>query len=355
LTLTTRGRTALGVVIAALLVGGGVGAVILVGGKAGVSGTQGPTTTPTTTPPTSPAPPPVCPLTGVKVDAVPQRPALAVKVENLPAARPQTGLSWADLIYEEPVEAGITRFIVVYQCQDASRIEPVRSARFTDIDVLKQFGKPLFGYAGGVGQVINAVRAAGFIDVNYTTARAAKAYQRDPNRVAPHNLYTSTKALYASAKDLFEAQPPDPVFIYAAKLQGAGKKVSQAHIPFSSSSDVFWKWSSSKRVWLRYHGDVPHLLSNGAQVTAKNVVVQVVKTELTDVTDTNGVRSPRAITVGSGKAYVFRNGRVIVGRWSRPTVGDVTKFVDRAGKEIPLSPGNTWIELLPKGIRVTYS
>jgi hypothetical protein len=59
--------------------------------------------------------------------------------------------------------------------------------------------------------------------------------------------------------------------------------------------------------------------------------------------------------VGSGKAYVFRNGRVIVGRWTRPSAGDVTKFVDRAGKEIPLSPGNTWIELLPKGIRVTYS
>src|SRR2546427_1498435 len=153
MTLTTRGRTALGVVIAALLVGGGVGAVILVGGKAGVSGTQGPTTAPNTTPPSSPAPPPVCPLSGVEVDAVPQRPALAVKVENLPSARPQTGLSWADLIYEEPVEAGITRFIAVYQCNDASRIEPIRSGRLTDPDILVQFGRPLFAYAGGKAQV----------------------------------------------------------------------------------------------------------------------------------------------------------------------------------------------------------
>src|SRR5438034_5514922 len=200
MTMTTRGRTMLGVVIAVLLVGGAVGAVILLGGKAG-EGTQGHTSTPTTAP-SSPAPPPVCPLSGVRVDAVRPRPALAVKIENLPAARPQTGLSWADLVYEEPVEAGITRFIAVYQCQDASRIEPVRSARFTDIDVLKEFGKPLFGYAGGVGQVINAVRAAGFIDVNYTTARAAKAYHRDPNRQPPHNLYTSTKALYAAANGL---------------------------------------------------------------------------------------------------------------------------------------------------------
>jgi len=95
-------------------------------------------------------------------------------------------------------------------------------------------------------------------------------------------------------------------------------------------------------------------LSNGVQVSARNVVVQVVKTELTDVTDTNGVRSPRAITVGSGKAYVLRNNKLIAGTWVRKSVDDVTKFLDRPGNEIPLAPGNTWIELLPQGKRVTY-
>jgi hypothetical protein len=352
MSLTTRGRALLGVVVAVLLIGGGIGAVVLLGGKAGV--TQGTGPTPTTPPPTTLAPPPVCPLSGVR-GPVPQRPALAVKVENLPSARPQTGLSWADIVYEEPVEAGITRFIAVYQCQDASRIEPVRSARFTDVDVLKQFGTPLFGYAGGVPQVIRAVRSAGIIDINFTTARASKAYHRDPNRQKPHNLYTSTKELYAAAKGLFQPEAPKPLFTYTAKIRGIGKKASVAHVPFSSSSDVFWRWSGSKKVWLRYHGDVPHLLSNGAQVSARNVVVQVVKTELTDVTDTNGVRSPRAITVGSGKAYVLRNNKVIAGTWVRKSADDITKFLDRQGNEIPLAPGNTWIELLPSGTRVTFS
>ena len=166
----------------------------------------------------TPAPPPVCPLSGVR-SQVPQRPALAVKVENLPAARPQTGLSWADIVYEEPVEAGITRFIAIYQCRDASRIEPVRSARFTDIDVLKQFGTPLFGYAGGVPQVIRAVRSAGITDINFTTARASKAYRRDPNRSAPHNLYTSTNELYAAAKGLFQPEAPKPLFTFTAECQ----------------------------------------------------------------------------------------------------------------------------------------
>src|SRR2546425_3858297 len=93
-----------------------------------------------------------CPLTGLPRPNVPIRAALAVKVENLPESPPQTGLSWADIIYEEPVEGGITRFIAVYQCQNASRIEPVRSARLTDPDILDQFGHPLSAYPAGGGQ-----------------------------------------------------------------------------------------------------------------------------------------------------------------------------------------------------------
>src|SRR2546429_351030 len=95
--------------------------------------------------------PAACPLTGQPAPggAVPNRPALAIKVENSPESRPPTGLDAADIVYEEAVEGGITRFVVVYQCQDGARVEPVRSARLEDIDILSQFGKPLDGDAGG--------------------------------------------------------------------------------------------------------------------------------------------------------------------------------------------------------------
>ena len=337
--------------------GGGVIAVVLLGGKAG-QGIVGQSPTPNASEPgSSPSPPPpVCPYSGMTLANVPLRPALAVKVENLPSARPQTGLSWADIVYEEPVEGGITRFIAIYQCQDAARIEPVRSARFTDVDILVQLGKPVFGYAGGVAAVESAVRRAGIIDVNYQTVRGAKAYHRDPNRLAPHNLYTSTKELYAAARGLFQPAAPEPLFTYTSRLpKRVGKKVTVVHAPFSTASDVFWRWSSSKRVWLRFHGTVPHVSSDGTQFSAKNVIVQVVKTELTDVTDANGVRSPKAITVGTGKAYVFRGGKVIVGKWVRSSVHDVTKYLDSKGQEIPLSIGNTWIELLPVDKHLTFS
>jgi hypothetical protein len=355
MSLTRRGRMTLGLFILLLLIAGGVGAVMALGGggtkgsSAGGNPSGGGAGGPTSSPP-----PTECPLSGLKPKTtVPIRPALAVKVENLPAARPQTGLSWADIVYEEPVEGGITRFIAIYQCQNASRIEPVRSGRLTDVDVLVQFNHPLFAYAGGKPRVIQAIRRAGIIDINYNVRDVVKAYHRDLNRQAPHNLYTSTKELYSAAKSLYEPELPDSVFTYSETVPAGAVKARSAHVPFSSSSDVFWKWSKTKKVWLRFHGTVPHVSSDGTQFSAKNVVVQLVTIKMTDLTDSNGAPSPKAITVGSGKTYVLRDGKVIKGTWERDKASDITKFLDASGNEIPLAPGNTWVELLPNTLKVT--
>jgi hypothetical protein len=131
--------------------------------------------------------------------------------------------------------------------------------------------------------------------------------------------------------------------------------VGTIHLPFSSYSDVYWRYSSSRGRYLRWHGTVPHTLSDGTQVSAKNVVVQVVKIEMTDITDVNGVRSPEVVSIGSGRAYVFRNGRIIQGTWSRPSLSAQTRFVDGRGQVIPLAPGTTWVELLPDTIPLSYS
>ena len=295
----------------------------------------------------------MCPLTGKKPPngRVPDRPALAVKVENVPAARPQTGLSWADIVYEEPVEAGITRFIAVYQCQDASRIEPVRSGRLTDPDILRQFGHPLFAYAGAVPQVYQKAKAAHLIDVNFNKPGAMDhVYFRDSARLAPHNLYTSTRGLYAFAHA--NDGTPQPVFGYTAHPPH-GKKISGIHLPFSQYSDVYWRWDGGRKAWLRFHGSVPHLLSDGTQVSATNVVVQVVKVYLTNIHDVNGVASPEVVATGTGNCYVLRNGRVIQGTWRRNTLDNVTRFYDSTGHQIPLAQGRTWVELLPNTIPVT--
>jgi hypothetical protein len=296
--------------------------------------------------------PPRCPLTGqVAPHGVPQRAALAIKVENLPESRPQSGLNDTDIVYEEPVEAGITRFIAIYQCHDASRVEPVRSARLEDPDVVRQFGHALFAHAGGVPKVTGRLSAAHLIDLNFI--QYAQDYTRDPARLAPHNLYTSTERLWKSAPKRSDQAPPT-LFTYDRAKPATARRVAWVHLPFSDYSDVYWRWSAAHAVWLRSHGTVPHTLSDGSQVHAKNVVVQVVNVTLSQITDVNGVNSPFAHVVGHGKAYVFRNGRMIVGTWSRSGLNDITTFKDKQGKVIPLMPGNTWVELYPSDHKVTF-
>jgi Protein of unknown function (DUF3048) N-terminal domain/Protein of unknown function (DUF3048) C-terminal domain len=294
-----------------------------------------------------------CPLTGEVVPSgrVPNRPALAVKVENAPEARPQAALNDADIVVEEPVEGGYTRFIAIFQCGGSKRIGPIRSGRLTDPDYLRQLGPVVFGYAGGVDAVKRAVPRAGLVDVNYIVA--ARAYSRDETRAAPHNLYSTTSKLLRAAGNPSDA--PAPLFSYSEVWEGRSRRARVVHLPYSSVSDVSWTWRPAKDAWFRAHGDVPHTLEGGDQVSGTNVVVQVVEVTDSWIVDAAGNASPDVELTGSGKAFVLRDGRVIVGRWERPTLDDMTTFVARGGQEITLARGRTWIQLLPSWVEIELS
>jgi hypothetical protein len=146
----------------------------------------------------------------------------------------------------------------------------------------------------------------------------------------------------------------EPVFTYADG-RPKGKKVNDLHLPFSEYSDVHWKWDAQTQRFVRYHGSVPHTYSDGSQVSATNVIVQVVETRMTDIRDANGTPSPEVISVGTGKAYVLRGGKVVVGKWIRESPGDVTRFVTNKGREITLLPGSTWVELFPDNLQMSIS
>ncbi len=295
---------------------------------------------------------PTCPLTGEAVPGgVPRRPALAVKIENAPEARPQSALNEADVVVEEPVEGGYTRFIAVFQCGASERVGPVRSGRGTDPDFLQQLGEAVFGYAGGVGSVRRAVDDAGLVDVNYLLA--ADAYTRDDARAAPHNLYTTTAALWKAGRSATVA--PDPLFSYAETFEGRAKRASVVHLPYSSVSDVYWTWDRRERAWMRSHGDVPHTLEDGAQVAAANVVIQIVEVSDSAILDAAGNPSPEVGLVGSGKAFVLRDGRAIAARWERRSLGDVTAFTTKDGEDVELAPGRTWVQLVPATVPTTFS
>jgi hypothetical protein len=315
------------------------------------------TALPTTTPTAAPAPP-TCPLTDLPAPGgqVPQRPALAIKVENLPQARPQYGLAATDVVYEEPVEGGITRFIAIFQCHDSARVEPVRSGRIIDPEIVRQYGAhPLFSYSGAIQAAVEAIDSSPLVDVGVYRAPQSD-FWRDPARFVPHNLATSTAALYRYAAGQHVAQtPPAPTFSFGPLPAGAVPAAS-VHIGYLYS-DLTWTWRPSAGVYYRSYSDTgPATLGGGGQISAANVVVMHVHMYPSQyVEDASGIHENLLTLTGSGPAQIFRNGAEISGTWNRAGLGDITTYLDPAGRPIALTPGQTWVELVPTtvGVNVT--
>jgi hypothetical protein len=339
LALSTRGKTAVGIAAVAVLAGGGfVGYRLL-------SGSDVDPTEQAVPPGTANEEAAFCPLTGLQPEDAGnlERRALAVKIENSPEARPQAGLAEADIVYEQEAEGGITRFIVMYQCNDSERLGPVRSARPVDPEVLAQYGDPLFIHAGSVDAVIKRLDEARIEDINCNTD--PEPCPRDPNRTAPHDVFTTTEALYEAGGS--EGEPPPQAFGYDPEIPQGAKRARRIHLNFSPVADVEWTYNKREGVYTRTHAGEAHTLEDGSPVSTVNVVVMLVEREDTRIVDSAGTPVPTYDVVGEGDLLVFRDGKVIEGTWSRDTIRDVTEYLGRDGEPIPLRAGTTWIELFP--------
>jgi Protein of unknown function (DUF3048) N-terminal domain/Protein of unknown function (DUF3048) C-terminal domain len=311
-------------------------------------------TTSTSTTTTTTAPPAVatCPLTGTPVPgggAIPQRVALAVKIDNYPDARPQSGMDKADVIFEEPVEGGITRYAAVFQCQDAPLVGPVRSARNIDIGILGQLGTPLLVHVGGIDPVLANIAASPLVNVDLGNYGSLETHPS--GRVAPYDTYSTTAQLWATHPTL--TTPPQPLFSYSSKVP-TGTPVSSVNIDFSGTSNVTWKYNQASSNYLRfYNGATPDMLADGVQNSAANVIVQYVQISYGPWLENSegGLEVQAALyPTASGVADVFRGGTEITGTWSRSTLGSPTQFRSASGAAIPLQPGQTWVELVPNTI-----
>jgi hypothetical protein len=288
-----------------------------------------------------------CPLTGETLfgdRSAPQRPAFAVKVENTRDAYPLAGLDRADVVYEEPVEGGITRFVAIYHCRGATRVGPVRSARTTDPKILVQFAnEPLLAYSGAAVAVTHAVENAGVR--SFTETSASGAFERDDSRFAPHNLYVSVPRLYRHATAAgVDASMPREVFTFDGGVP-RGKRRTVATVTFSSATIAEWHWERGE--WVRYLDGAPMLLEDERPISATNIVIQEVEVGVSDIVDASGSHSPTVDLTGEGRAWILRDGRLIVGRWTRASLDDVTVFETAAGERIALAPGRTFVELIP--------
>lgn len=309
-------------------------------------------TTMTTTPPppkTTAAPPPVLyPLTGRPVDDPVRaaRPALTVKIDNAPAARPQSGLDAADLVFEEVVEGGVVRFAVVFHSTDAGVVGPVRSVRAEDALLVTPL-RGYFAYSGG-NDIFNAIIAKA--PVGLVTEDNAKLFNRRRDRRSPYNLYTSTGAIYGGAAKRSEVPPT--FFSYRAAgqpLGGGATPVRDLTVTMGERTTAGWTYDDASGRWLRSTNGTPHVLEGGARLSFPNVVIQFCRYQPTTIVDASGTNSPEAVVVADGEVWVLSGPALAKGRWSKPDAASVTRYVDGTGQPLLLQPGPTWVALAPVG------
>jgi hypothetical protein len=310
--------------------------------------TTAPTTTTTAAPTTTTAPPPpVAPLTGLGGDFQGRldRPALFVKIDNVPEARPQAGLNQADIVFEEGVEGNVSRLAAVFHSSDAEGVGPVRSVRTTDLELLPLFGRLVFASSGGNGGVVPQLHAADAVDVGHNVS--ADGFYRADGRPAPHNLFTSTLSLYGKAPE--PPAPPRPLFTYRAPgegLPGGALPVGGVALRFGGAEISRFTWDPARGAWPRTQQGSPHVDAAGAQVAPTNVVVLEVPY---DRSGQLGRSVPHGIVTGTGGAVVLTEGQAVRGTWSRPTLADPLQLVADNGTPIKLTPGQTFVELPEPG------
>jgi hypothetical protein len=316
--------------------------------------TTAPTATVTPSPSRRPSRPPPRmirnPLTGRL--GVPSGPVIAVKIDNTGPARPQVGLESADVVYVEQVEGGQTRLVAVFASRRPRRVEPVRSVRNSDPELLAGYGRVALAYSGGAGGPLATLHRSGLIGAS--PARAGVAYHRDGGRRAPYNLVVDLPRL-ASVLPRVTARVRDVGFRWNAGTDGRlarARRVTRLTAVIGTTA-VSFRWDRRGHRWMQTAPDGSVRRSaSGAALGAPNVILQFCRVTVDrGNVDVNGAPSAYTHSIGSGRAVLLRDGRAVVGRWARPTRWSPTRFLDGHGKELLLRPGGVWVLLVPAGGR----
>ncbi len=319
-----------------------------------------------------------CPLNGsmhtkTAKDAWIQRRPLAVMIENHSEARPQSGLSSADLVYETVAEGGITRFMALFYCNLGDvQVGPVRSARTYFVDWLSEYDA-LYAHVGGantpgpadaLGQIIKYnIKDLNQFSIGFPVFW--RDYQRLGHSVATeHTMYSTTQKLWeVGAKRGWTATDSaglrwDAKFTsWKFKDEKGGGTTGKIAVNFwesQSEYSVEWNYDITSNTYKRKNGGSSHMdLDNNTQLSPKVVVVQFEKESNANDGYPGNVHLLYG-TIGTGKALFFQDGGVSEGKWIKSSRLARSKYVDSSGKEIAFDKGQIWIQTVPEGSKVTY-
>jgi Protein of unknown function (DUF3048) N-terminal domain/Protein of unknown function (DUF3048) C-terminal domain len=289
---------------------------------------------------------PVFPLTDLAAPGgPPNRPALSVKIDNVDPARPQSGVNDADVVFEELVEGGNSRLFAVFQSHDSPRVGPIRSARPVDADLLHGLGGGIFAFSGAAAGELAPVKDHSGATLLSNDAGSA-GFARDHSRQAPYNLYSSTAALYSAGASAGNHQGPPPgLFAYGSSAATA--PATGVDLTFGIHLSCGWRWSAASHRYERSQNGTPDVLADGSPIVSDNLVIMSVQITGTGIFDSVHEEDPFVHVIGSGPAWVLRDGHLAAGQWARSGLDAPTVLTAAGGGPLNLEPGRTWVELLP--------
>jgi Protein of unknown function (DUF3048) N-terminal domain/Protein of unknown function (DUF3048) C-terminal domain len=316
--------------------------------------TPAPTPTPSPTPVPTPTPVPA-PLTGVLVPPkyAAQHP-IAVMVDDLSPARPQSGFSFASVVWQAPAEGGIPRYMMVFQENMPAEVGPVRSARYYYIAWAAEW-KAAYVHAGGSPQALQTLRqkGSGQLVYNVDEFRWGKSFWRVKDRRSPHNLYTDGDQLRKLAAAVKAKDGPmTPAWTFAPDLLEMYRPRGGSIVFAYSANQITYKYEWQTNTYLRsVTGEKKQVdASNGKRVNPKNVIVMLMR--FGPLNDGSHKNRLEADVVGSGTAWISTNGTTIKGTWRKKSLTEPTLFFDAKGKPVTLTAGQTFINVLQTGSKV---
>lgn len=332
-----------------------------------------------------------CPLNGkyytrTEMQAWSKRRPLAIMIENHPDARPHSGLSDADMVFEAIAEGGVTRFMGMFYCgvqRYDTVIAPVRSARTYFVNWASGFNYPLYTHVGGanlpgpsnaLGQIAdygwNQQNDLNQFSIGYPT------FVRNANRIGrdvatEHTMETTTELLWdvAAKRKWTNIAPKRTIgrqsvggddwnetykgWSYQDEVPEAGTVQTISYEFWEGWSDygVEWQYNPEKNTYKRNMGGEPHLdLNNDRQIEAANVIVLLT----TEKGPINELKHMLYTTEGTGNALIFMNGTEVKATWSKPKRESELTFTDRKGEPIEFARGLTWISVVDTSTKVTH-
>lgn len=277
---------------------------------------------------------------------------IAVSIDNVGDAIPQTSLNKAMLVYEMYVEGGLTRFLAVYKNEEIDTIGPVRSARPCFVDYALE-NDSIFVHYGGSQRAKDDIKKLGIQDVD---GLVSSAFWRTKEKKAPHNALISTKNIWneADKKNYRKTTTERNVLNYSIEevnIEDETATVANTiNIPYKTSK-VKFVYNPETKLYERYVGDALRKdWLTGEALTTKNIIITFANNYTTSE-DNSGRQEIE--NIGNLDGYYITNGKAIKIKCKKSARAERTVYNDLAGNEIKVNDGNTYIQIVPPSMSIT--